>query len=141
MIAVNCTLESFDWSQIMQAFLLREYHSSFINCSGGVKKQQLNRKLLFMLLLEKITHSYLCYKLDKHSVLKPFVTYSSPSTAYSINMLVLHQPYSIPFFEMKCALMIPRILSAIPCYRHYIHKLIFWKLISLTNLFCTVFNL
>ena len=87
-----------------------------------------------MLLLEKITHSYLCYKLDKHSVLKPFVTYSSPSTAYSINMLVLHQPYSIPFFEMKCALMIPRILSAIPCYRHYI-------LISLTNLFCTVFNL
>ena len=94
-----------------------------------------------MLLLEKITHSYLCYKLDKHSVLKPFVTYSSPSTAYSINMLVLHQPYSIPFFEMKCALMIPRILRAIPCYGHYIHKLIFWKLIFLTNLFCTVFNL
>ena len=40
-------------------------------------------------------------------------------------MLVLHQPYSIPFFKMKCALMIPRILGAIPCYRHNIHKLIF----------------
>ena len=120
----------------MQAFLLREYHSSSLIVQVELRNNSLNRKLLFMLLLEKITHSYLCYKLDKHSVLKPFVTYSSPSTAYSINMLVLHQPYSIPFFEMKCALMIPRILSAIPCYRHYIHKLI-----SLTNLFCTVFNL
>ena len=96
-----------------------------------------------MLLLEKITHSYLCYKLDKHSVLKPFVTYSSPSTPYSINTLVLHQPYSIPFFKMKCAFMIPRIVRAIPCYRHYIHRPIFWKLISLTNLFAqfSIYNL
>ena len=141
MIAANCTLESFDWSQIMQAFLLREYHSSSLIVQVELRNNSLIESYCLCYCQKKITHSYLCYKLDKHSVLKPFVTYSSPSTAYSINMLVLHQPYSIPFFEMKCALMIPRILSAIPCYRHYIHKLIFWKLISLTNLFCTVFNL
>ena len=31
------------------------------------------------------------------------------------------------------------IIRAISCYGHYIQKPIFWKLISLTNLFCTVF--
>ena len=31
------------------------------------------------------------------------------------------------------------IIRAISCYGHYIQKPIFWKLISLTNLFCSVF--
>ena len=58
LLAVNFTLESFDWTQIMQAVLLRQYHSSSLTVQADrAKKQQLNRKLLFMLLLEKITHS------------------------------------------------------------------------------------
>ena len=74
-LAAKCTLESLDWSLITLAFLLRDYNALA------------HQIILFMLLhvRKKITHSCLCYILDKHSILKPSVTYSFLSTPYSIN--------------------------------------------------------
>ena len=126
-----------------------------------------------MPLLEKITHLCLCYMLDERSILKASVTYSSLSTPYiqykHFGSIINHKQDSIfigkirlnnfsmkvrrqlslkshfdtCFFETNHALMIPRIMRAIPCYRHYIQRPIFGKLISFKTYFAqfSIYNL
>ena len=90
------------WSQIMQAVLLREYHSSSLTVQAEVRNNSLIESYFLCYCQKKITHSCLCYKLDKHSILKPFITYSSLSTPYSINTSVLSLTiYRILFSSVK----------------------------------------
>ena len=50
-------------------------------------------KVTVYAIVRRISHIMcVCYNLEEHSILKPFVTYSSTSSSYSINTLVLSLP-------------------------------------------------